>query len=465
LRILEEDAEIDALDRKQTTPLHLTAINGHPHIALLLLERGARIELENDVGKNALELAIDHGHKSVATAILNSTHWKEAMKTCTVANKGNLETPLRMMIRKFPDLATLVLDKCIKEKKENEFHFDFSFLEDTYNYRKKEGEKSFEYSYDCKEPYVNSALKIQNNHTLMIMKQEKQKSLLKHPLSLALLRNKWKKFRLLFLFDFAIYCLYLGLITAFVLVDVERVSSKNETTLGLNETDIFARDDPHIKTLENWLFGLRFVTTATIILSLIMELIEFIRVRKKYLNLENTIDLTLYGVALFYVWFAQLLCKDGQCWNIPVGSFLLTCSWLNLTSYGSQMPFLGIYILMLRQIVETILKLSTLIVIFLIAFGLGFHVIFSKLDTFAAVEWSLLKTIVMMIGELDYGDIFFNEDVDPLSDVSTGYAVFFVCYIPSYHDDYHDEPHYWSCFGRHPKNCGECRIQKSLHAG
>jgi len=135
-------------------------------------------------------------------------------------------------------------------------------------------------------------------------------------------------------------------------------------------------------------------------------------------------------VALFYVWFAQLLCKDGQCWNIPIGSFLLTCSWLNLTSYGSQMPFLGIYILMLRQIVETILKLSTLIVIFLIAFGLGFHVIFSKLDTFAAVEWSLLKTIVMMIGELDYGDIFFNEDVDPLSDVSTGYAVFlFVTFL------------------------------------
>ena len=197
LRILDEDAEIDALDRKKTTPLHLTAINGHPQIALLLLDRGARIELENDIGKNALELAIDYGNKSVATAILNSQHWKEAMKTCSLTGKSTLNTPLRMMIRKFPELATMVLDKCIKdknekekriEKKDNEFTFDFAFLEDTYNYKKKEEGKGFEYSYDCNEPYVNSALKIQNNHPLMIMNQEKQKSLLKHPVSLALLR-------------------------------------------------------------------------------------------------------------------------------------------------------------------------------------------------------------------------------------------------------------------------------------
>ena len=199
LRILDEDAEIDALDRKKTTPLHLTAINGHPQIALLLLDRGARIELENDIGKNALELAIDYGNKSVATAILNSTHWKEAMKTCSLTGKSTLNTPLRMMIRKFPELATMVLDKCIKdknenkfflgiEKKDNEFTFDFAFLEDTYNYKKKEEGKGFEYCYDCNDPYVNSALKIQNNHPLMIMNQEKQKSLLKHPVSLALLR-------------------------------------------------------------------------------------------------------------------------------------------------------------------------------------------------------------------------------------------------------------------------------------
>ena len=81
---------------------------------------------------------------------------------------------------------------------------------------------------------------------------------------------------------------------------------------------------------------------------------------------------------MYALYFARLY-FNLQCWNIPVGSLLVTCSWLNLTSYGSQMPFLGIYILMLQQIVSTILKLSTLIIIFIIAFGLGFHVILNKI--------------------------------------------------------------------------------------
>ena len=50
-----------------------------------------------------------------------------------------LETPMRMLIRKYPDLAELVLDQCYKEKKnlgEGVFvDMTFEFIEDSFNYR------------------------------------------------------------------------------------------------------------------------------------------------------------------------------------------------------------------------------------------------------------------------------------------------------------------------------------------
>ena len=68
-----------------------------------------------------------------------------------------------------------------------------------------------------------------------------------------------------------------------------------------------------------------------------------------------------------------------QCWSLPIGSFLITCSWLNLTSYLTQLPIeLGIFIVMFLEIFKTVAKLGLLLLIFIIAFGLGFHIMLSE---------------------------------------------------------------------------------------
>ena len=50
-----------------------------------------------------------------------------------------LDTPMRMLVRKYPDLAEIVLDQCYKEKKnlgEGIFvDMTFEFIEDSFNYR------------------------------------------------------------------------------------------------------------------------------------------------------------------------------------------------------------------------------------------------------------------------------------------------------------------------------------------
>ena len=51
-----------------------------------------------------------------------------------------LDTPMRMLVRKYPDLAEIVLDQCYKEKqKDQDFlvEMNFEFIEDSFNYQQK----------------------------------------------------------------------------------------------------------------------------------------------------------------------------------------------------------------------------------------------------------------------------------------------------------------------------------------
>ena len=57
----------------------------------------------------------------------------------SLLNSKVLDTPMRMLIRKFPEMAETVLDQCYKEKQvygEGVFvDMNFEFIEDTFNYR------------------------------------------------------------------------------------------------------------------------------------------------------------------------------------------------------------------------------------------------------------------------------------------------------------------------------------------
>ena len=102
----------------------------------LLLEHGANVSLEDDYGRNCLEVAILHHQKyrkkitlqifqtlptscfsrSVVKAILKSQDWRMAMRTTNTVTdlRGESvpDTPMRMLIRVYPDLAETILDRC-----------------------------------------------------------------------------------------------------------------------------------------------------------------------------------------------------------------------------------------------------------------------------------------------------------------------------------------------------------------
>ena len=133
--------------------------------------------------------------------------------------------------------------------------------------------------------------------------------------------------------------------------------------------------------------------------------------RKSYFNIDNTVDVGVFLGALIFV------ASEGfGSYARPFGSFLVVCSWLNLTSFLTQLPLdTGLHIVMFTKILRTVAELGLLFFIFIVAFGLGFHIILhneveAPESGFADnIFWSFLKSYVMMIGEMDYGGLIIDK--------------------------------------------------------
>ena len=120
---------------------------------------------------------------------------------------------------------------------------DYELLEDTFCLRKADKVYVRRDSPDVGKPFHPDGEIIKANHCLMLMVQNRQKHLLKHPLCLGLLRHKWKSFgRYVFYFQFLLYCLFLASITTYTLLQLDSwpaPGSENIETKDTAATTVF----------------------------------------------------------------------------------------------------------------------------------------------------------------------------------------------------------------------------------
>ena len=69
------------------------------------MECGADLTAMNLSDHNPLQEAIGYGNREVITAILVSDRWKEAVRSVKMTSSGVKETPVKQLIKRFPDLA------------------------------------------------------------------------------------------------------------------------------------------------------------------------------------------------------------------------------------------------------------------------------------------------------------------------------------------------------------------------
>ena len=96
--------------------------------------------------------------------------------------------------------------------------------------------------------------------------------------------------------------------------------------------------------------------------------------------------------------------------RVHFAALALFGSWGNLTLIIGKTPAAGIYILMITGVTKELLKFLTLYTTCLIGFVMAFHILngYSHPELFQDPLTSLMTILVMMVGEINYGDFINN---------------------------------------------------------
>uniref|UniRef100_T1ILR7 Ion transport domain-containing protein n=1 Tax=Strigamia maritima TaxID=126957 RepID=T1ILR7_STRMM len=457
--LLAADSPIDPPEKIKITPLHLAAGRGHAEVVKLLIQWGARVNRLDDNGRNSLEVAIEHSHKNVAMVIIQSDYWREALSNETINPKtGFRDTPMRMLIRKLPDVAEKVFFRCTSTNKFGTEHqaftvtFNYEFLDDMYaSYR----ENSFDYRepicvpctpkekdiYDddnnvTKEAtlYSDDAIILKKNHPLMIMVRSRRRKLLSHPLCMSLVHLKWIHFgRYLYYFHLLYYILFVTFITGYIIHTknpvLEGFMDSNKEKIIQNGTDIaeIISQATCLKVLQESvgeppkppLFAVmgKYIIIVLSVISLIRETFQIYQMRWHYLNAENILQWVCYVSSLLLVIdFNECSEQTGyrESWQWQMASVTVLFSWVDLLLFIRKFPYLGIYAVMFTYVFRTFVKALTVMSLLLIAFGLAFYTIFHNQEQFETPWKSIIRVITMMLGEYQFDDLFDDDLAYPI---------------------------------------------------
>ena len=190
-------------------PLHVAARRGHVKMFNLLLDNGADIlKGKGTNGSTPLDVAINEEQRDIIRAIINAKGWKEAFQKPSSTSNNQLDTPLRKLVRKLPEMAEELLDKCLEKDCKKEPHqgkeeedieevekvvLVQDLVEDIENYEEivmtgNTRKRFCERNKDEEEEEVRKSYDVGvDNHPMMIMAAKKRWDLLLHPLCLAII--------------------------------------------------------------------------------------------------------------------------------------------------------------------------------------------------------------------------------------------------------------------------------------
>ena len=131
---------------------------------------------------------------------------------------------------------------------------------------------------------------------------------------------------------------------------------------------------------------------------------------------DNIFELGLYTSAFFF-FLPFIICqvkhdptaKLINDWKSQAGAMCVLLSWFSLMLHLKRYPYFGLYVVMYIEVLKTLFNVLTNFFILIVAFALSFHVLLSKQDAFKTPGRAIVKTMVMMIGEMDFDTIFVDN--------------------------------------------------------
>lgn len=370
-------ADPNACDRYGYTPLHMAALNELAQCVETLLHHGADVTARTRGGSTALAIIVRK-----TPAAVNTLYRK-------------LDNAISMHD---PEVSHREVELCL----------DFRNL--------------LQHSHHGEISYLKTIV------------DEGQKELLKHPLCDAFLHLKWAKIRKFYLVKLLFCFFFVSSLSLYVMValahdcyneysnvtesipsavnvSLENVSlPKQSETNKTNSTNklcdgfgLVLKGHPEII---DYIWFILFLFTICEFFRKLFGLFGFSSIGEYVSQVENIFE----WFVLFSVFAISCVFSDSiSIWQNHIGAFAVLLGWWNLMHMLGQLPLFGPYVAMYSRVQSEFLKLFLAYFCLLVGFAISFCVIFPEKPQFANPWVSFLKVLVMMTGELEFDNIFFQD--------------------------------------------------------
>ncbi|XP_069684095.1 transient receptor potential channel pyrexia-like [Periplaneta americana] len=377
--LLDAGAKIDAMENEgSTTVLHVAAQTGCVTIVELLLERGARclVNVGDKFGCTPLHKAAYVGARDCLRTLLK--HGGDL--SAETNTNASVTDAIFSHIPRPVNFVTDVLNESIQPNNAsvNDRNFkvtlDFSLL----------CPHGLEQQMAVVTALMSGASDLQ------------QMRILQHPLLEAFLRFKWHRLRIIFAMLAVVHACFVASLSVYCMLLVYNNNHYTNTEIVVSRrillvsvlvlfvhsvAQIMLLPRHYIAQYETW------VNFLCIVLSLIIavsgetgtEMTPFLNDKKE---------------------------PTKSTWVLHVMSFAVLLAWIELMLLIGRFPTVGYYALMfyqvLRNVIKVLLTFGGLVMGFVISFSVQFH----EMDQFKDIWKGLVKTIVMMMGEYEYSELF-----------------------------------------------------------
>ncbi|XP_055906350.1 transient receptor potential channel pyrexia-like [Eupeodes corollae] len=92
-----------------------------------------------------------------------------------------------------------------------------------------------------------------------------------------------------------------------------------------------------------------------------------------------------------------------------LNTIIILPAWINLMLIIGRIPSLGCYSLMFTTVMKNFLKVTVSFIFLIVGFAMTFSLIFPLSDYYTSPLSALLRTIVMIMGEFEYSEMFSKD--------------------------------------------------------
>ncbi|CAL8091609.1 unnamed protein product [Orchesella dallaii] len=158
--------------------------------------------------------------------------------------------------------------------------------------------------------------------------------------------------------------------------------------------------------------GLQIIWVMLVVFATLMaikEIFQLVQSPISYIvSSENWGQWLLISSVVITAWSSPELQFELAYWQYPAAACGIFLAWGLMLLQVGRFPALGLYVQMLGKVAANFGLFILAYACLLIAFALAFCVLFPEHPPYSSVALSILKVFTMMVGEVDYEDLFYS---------------------------------------------------------